>query len=117
MLTLPFVGIPRPSGASLPPRRRQATLGAPHMVRSISQMTRTAKAQMLARQTINTMPRRPSNLLKGTSVTALAIASSATKASIDTTEAVERKPSLVMGALYPRLYACVRRSGVLRTSR
>ncbi len=65
-------------------------------------MTRLANAHTHTRHPANATARRRVILSKDASTEALAIASSATQASITTTVAVERKPSLVMGAPYPR---------------
>ena len=72
-----------------------------HMVCLISAITRSATAQMLAKLTRNIIPRRRANLSNWPSVTALATASSATAASITTTDTVERKGPLVMGGTIP----------------
>ena len=103
-MTPPRVGPPdrgyaAQSGVSLAAVTADAR--AAHMVRLISQMTRTAPAQMIARQTINIMPRRRWNLSIGASTAALTPASSATAASSTTTDVVERKSALGIGGTIP----------------
>ena len=65
-------------------------------------MAKTANAHTHTSQTTNAMTWRRASLSNGANTTALAIASSATKASITTTGAVERKPWLVIGGAIPK---------------
>jgi hypothetical protein len=99
-----FAGSPGPieparSGVSL--TAVPADARAAHMMRWSRAITTTATAQMPARQTMNTMPRCPLDLSKGTSVAALTTASSATPASNITTYTIEREPSLVIRGTIP----------------
>ena len=71
------------------------------MMRLISVMTRAAKSQMTTRQTANAVARRP-NLTNGASMGAISTTASATPDRIATTDAVERKPPLVMESIVPK---------------
>ena len=71
------------------------------MVRLISVMTRAAKAQMTTRLTANAVSRRRPNLGNGASMGAISTTASATPDRIATTDALERKPPLVIGSTVP----------------
>ena len=72
------------------------------MMRLISVMRRAAKAQMTTRQTANALARRRPNLTNGASTGAISTTASATPDRIATTDAVEKKPPLVMESIVPK---------------
>ena len=96
----PMQTIPSLAVLGRPERGRagEALRGLYMMVRLISATTRIAKAQAAMRQTANSTLRLRADPSKGASARALVTASTATQASVTTTDAVERKPPLVMGS-------------------